>query len=114
MINYVMPGKAFALLMALRWWPPPVINWAMICITHLKFRRAMQRAGKVTAFQSFAYPLTNWLCLLFLAAILGVMYLTPDIRISVCLIPVWLLILAAGYLLRRKSAPAPVAALEER
>ncbi len=34
----------------------PVINWAMICITHLKFRRAMQRAGKVTAFQSFAYP----------------------------------------------------------
>ncbi|MET2612324.1 aromatic amino acid transporter AroP, partial [Klebsiella pneumoniae] len=78
------------------------------------FRRAMQRAGKVTAFQSFADPLTNWLCLLFLAAILGVMYLIPDIRISVCLIPVWLLILAAGYLLRRKSAPAPVAALEER
>ena len=41
-INYVMPGKAFALLMA-----PVVaalvINWAMICITHLKFRRAMQR-----------------------------------------------------------------------
>ncbi|MBN0780970.1 aromatic amino acid transporter AroP, partial [Pseudomonas aeruginosa] len=80
-INYVMPGKAFALLMALVV-AALVINWAMICITHLKFRRAMQRAGKVTAFQSFAYPLTNWLCLLFLAAILGVMYLTPDIRIS--------------------------------
>ncbi|WP_049093716.1 amino acid permease, partial [Klebsiella quasipneumoniae] len=112
-INYVMPGKAFALLMALVV-AALVINWAMICITHLKFRRAMQRAGKVTAFQSFAYPLTNWLCLLFLAGILGVMYLTPDIRISVCLIPVWLLILAAGYLLRRKSALEPVAALEER
>ncbi len=47
----------------------------------------MQRAGKVTAFQSLGYPLTNWLCLLFLAGILVVMYLTPDIRISVCLIP---------------------------
>ena len=95
-----------------RWWPP-VINWAMICITHLKFRRAMQRAGKVTAFQSFAYPLTNWLCLLFLAAILGVMYLTPDIRISVCLIG-----MAADPCCRlsaaQESAPAPVAALEER
>jgi aromatic amino acid transport protein AroP len=89
-----------------------VINWAMICITHLKFRRAMQRAGKVTAFQSLGYPLTNWLCLLFLAGILVVMYLTPDIRISVCLIPVWLLILAAGYLLRKKSAPALVAMKE--
>ena len=113
LINYLAPESAFGLLMALVV-SALVINWAMICITHLKFRRAMQRAGKVTAFQSFAYPLTNWLCLLFLAAILGVMYLTPDIRISVCLIPVWLLILAAGYLLRRKSAPAPVAALEER
>ncbi len=40
------------------------------------------------------------------------MYLTPDIRISVCLIPVWLLILAAGYLLRKKSAPALVAMKE--
>ena len=112
-LNYLLPHEALGLLMALVV-TALVINWAMICITHLKFRRAMQRAGKVTAFQSFAYPLTNWLCLLFLAAILGVMYLTPDIRISVCLIPVWLLILAAGYLLRRKSAPAPVAALEER
>ncbi len=106
-INYVMPGKAFGLLMALVV-AALVINWAMICITHLKFRRAMQRAGKVTAFQSLGYPLTNWLCLLFLAGILVVMYLTPDIRISVCLIPVWLLILAAGYLLRKKSAPALV------
>ncbi|HCB0068085.1 TPA: amino acid permease [Klebsiella variicola subsp. variicola] len=110
-INYVMPGKAFGLLMALVV-AALVINWAMICITHLKFRRAMQRAGKVTAFQSLGYPLTNWLCLLFLAGILVVMYLTPDIRISVCLIPVWLLILAAGYLLRKKSAPALVAMKE--
>lgn len=110
-INYVMPGKAFGLLMALVV-AALVINWAMICITHLKFRRAMQRAGKVTAFQSLGYPLTNWLCLLFLAGILVVMYLAPDIRISVCLIPVWLLILAAGYLLRKKSAPALVAMKE--
>ena len=110
-INYVMPGKAFGLLMALVV-AALVINWAMICITHLKFRRAMQRVGKVTAFQSLGYPLTNWLCLLFLAGILVVMYLTPDIRISVCLIPVWLLILAAGYLLRKKSAPALVAMKE--
>ena len=90
-----------------------VINWAMICITHLKFRRHAA-GGECNGFPEFRLSLTNWLCLLFLAAILGVMYLTPDIRISVCLIPVWLLILAAGYLLRRKSAPAPVAALEER
>ncbi len=37
-INYVMPGKAFGLLMALVV-AALVINWAMICITHLKFRQ---------------------------------------------------------------------------
>jgi aromatic amino acid transport protein AroP len=41
LINYVMPGKAFELLMALVV-AALVINWAMICITHLKFRLAMQ------------------------------------------------------------------------
>ncbi len=51
-INYVMPGKAFALLMALVV-AALVINWAMICITHLKFRRAMQRAGEGNGFPEF-------------------------------------------------------------
>jgi aromatic amino acid transport protein AroP len=64
LINYVMPGKAFELLMALVV-AALVINWAMICITHLKFRLAMQKAGKTTAFQSLGYPLTNIICLLF-------------------------------------------------
>lgn len=105
LINYVMPGKAFELLMALVV-AALVINWAMICITHLKFRLAMQKAGKTTAFQSLGYPLTNVLCLLFLAAILVVMFLTPGIRISVCLIPAWLLVLGAGYMWKKKRAAA--------
>jgi aromatic amino acid transport protein AroP len=105
LINYVMPGKAFELLMALVV-AALVINWAMICITHLKFRLAMQKAGKTTAFQSLGYPLTNVICLLFLAAILVVMFMTPGIRISVCLIPAWLLVLGAGYMWKKKRAAA--------
>ena len=109
LINYVMPGKAFELLMALVV-AALVINWAMICITHLKFRFAMQKAGKTTAFQSLGYPLTNIICLLFLAGILVVMFMTPGIRISVCLIPAWLLVLGAGYMFKKKRAAAVLVA----
>ncbi|MDE9590773.1 amino acid permease, partial [Xenorhabdus bovienii] len=37
LINYVIPGKAFELLMALVV-TTLVINWIMICLAHLKFR----------------------------------------------------------------------------
>ncbi|MFS2221505.1 amino acid permease [Pantoea sp. B65] len=110
-INYLMPGKAFELLMSLVV-SALVINWAMISITHLKFRRAMRLARKSTGFPSPFAPLTNLICLLFLAGVLVIMLLTPGMAISVWLIPVWLLVLAAGYLLKKKRrrtmAPANI------
>ncbi len=103
-INYVMPGKAFELLMSLVV-SALVINWAMISITHLKFRRAMRLSNQPTRFQSPFYPLTNLLCLLFLAGVLVIMLLTPGMALSVWLIPVWLLVLAAGYQWKKKNLP---------
>jgi aromatic amino acid transport protein AroP len=101
-INYFMPGKAFELLMGLVV-SAMIINWAMISAIHLKFRQSKQRAGKQTQFKSLGYPLTNYLCLAFVAGILIVMYLTPDLRISVYLIPVWLAVLGIGYRFRRNT-----------
>lgn len=108
-INYFMPGKAFQLLMGLVV-SALIINWAMISVIHLAFRRAKARAGETTLFRSLGYPLTNYVCLVFLGGILVVMYLIPDLRISVYLIPVWLVVLGIGYRLRQKNsaAPAPV------
>jgi len=100
-INYFMPGKAFELLMGLVV-SALLINWAMISIIHLKFRHDKRRAGQETRFKSLGYPLTNYLCLAFLGGILVVMYLTPDLRISVYLIPVWLGVLAISYRFRQK------------
>ncbi|AJC21004.1 amino acid permease [Pandoraea pulmonicola] len=108
-INYFMPGKAFELLMGLVV-SALIINWAMISVIHLAFRRAKARAGETTSFRSLGYPLTNYLCLAFLGGILVVMYLIPDLRISVYLIPVWLVVLGVGYRLRMKNAAAPVPA----
>jgi aromatic amino acid transport protein AroP len=88
-----------------------IINWAMISIIHLKFRSDKRKAGQTTVFRSLGYPFTNYLCLAFLAGILVVMYATPDLRLSVYLIPVWLLVLGVSYRFRpRDGAMSGVAA----
>nr|WP_321240160.1 amino acid permease [uncultured Tolumonas sp.] len=101
LLNFVMPGQAFGLLMSLVV-SALVINWIMICVTHLKFRTAKHHLQQTTQFQSLGYPLTNGICLLFLLGILVVMVMTPGMAISVWLIPVWLVLLSIGYQLKRK------------
>ena len=101
LINYLMPGKAFELLMALVV-SALVINWAMISLAHLKFRKSKQAEGVVPKFKAFWYPFGNYLCLAFMAGILVIMYLTPGIQISVLLIPVWIIVLAIGYQFKQK------------
>ncbi|CNE69609.1 amino acid permease [Yersinia nurmii] len=101
LINYLIPGRAFELLMALVV-SALVINWAMISLAHLKFRAAKDRQGIEPKFKAFWYPFSNYLCLTFLAGILVIMYLTPGIQISVLLIPVWVIVLAVGYMLKNR------------
>ncbi len=96
LVNYVMPGEAFKLLMALVV-ASLVINWVLITLTHLRFRAIKRRDGQVTRFPSWGYPLTNYICLVFLLGILVIMYLTPGISSSVIAMPIWLAVLAAAY-----------------
>ncbi|CAD5109329.1 amino acid permease [Zestomonas carbonaria] len=98
-VNYVAPAEALELLMALVV-AALVINWAMISYSHLKFRKAMQAKGVVPSFKAFWHPFSNYLCLAWVAFILGVMLLIPGIQVSVYAIPVWLLVIWACYRLR--------------
>lgn len=103
LINYLAPESAFSLLMALVV-SALVINWAMISISHILFRRAKQRQGEKTRFPALLYPLGNILCLLTVVAVLTIMLITPGMEISVYLIPVWLVVLGLGYLFKQKTA----------
>lgn len=105
LINYLMPGEAFGLLMSLVV-SALVINWAMISLAHLKFRRKKDQQGVTTRFRALLYPAGNWICLIFMAAILVLMATTPGMAISVWLIPVWLVILAVGYFVKNKTQKA--------
>lgn len=61
-----------------------VINWAMISLAHMMFRRAKQQQGVKTRFPALFYPFGNVLCLLFMAAVLIIMLMTPygDLRVA--------------------------------
>ncbi|MEQ4510217.1 amino acid permease [Dickeya zeae] len=102
LINYVLPGKAFELLMALVV-SALVINWAMISLAHLKFRATKDREGAQTRFKALWFPFGNYLCLAFMAGILVIMSLTPGIQISVLLIPIWLIVLGIGYRFKKRQ-----------
>ena len=102
-INKLMPEKALEILMSLVV-SSLIINWLMISITHLKFRKSKDADQIKTKFPSFIYPLSNYICLIFLLGILVIMWVT-GLKISVELIPGWILLLYVCYLLvnRKKS-----------
>ncbi|AKC31919.1 amino acid permease [Candidatus Pantoea carbekii] len=102
LINFIMPGEAFGLLLALVV-STLVINWALISFTHMKFREKKDQQGIVTRFKSILYPVSNWICLLFMFFILIIMALTPGMATSVWLVPVWLLLLSVSYAIVKKN-----------
>jgi aromatic amino acid transport protein AroP len=110
-LNYFMPGEAFGMLMGLAV-SAMIINWGLISWIHLRFRAANRSAGTATGFPSPGAPVSNYLCLVFLAAMLVIMLMTPDLRLSVYLIPVWLAVLGVGYWLRQRRAAMPAPAAE--
>ncbi|PVY84463.1 aromatic amino acid transporter AroP [Pantoea ananatis] len=105
LLNFLMPAEAFGLLMSLVV-SALVINWAMISLAHLKFRKKKNQQGVTTRFKAVLYPLGNWICLVFLAGILVLMAMTQGMAISVWLIPVWLIVLAIGYFVKNKTQKA--------
>jgi aromatic amino acid transport protein AroP len=91
LINKVMPEEAFSILMSLVV-SCLVINWVMISYTHLRFRLSKDKENTKTKFPSLFYPVSNYICFVFLLGILSIMWIT-NMKLSVELIPIWLGIL---------------------
>ena len=99
-INKLMPEKALDILMSLVV-SSLIINWIMISWTHLHFKRKKNEDKLHTKFPSIFYPLSNYITLLFLVGVLVMMWFT-GLKISVELIPVWLILLYISYLIVNK------------
>lgn len=108
-VNYVAPKSALELLFALVV-ASLMINWALISITHIKFRKAMGEQGVVPSFKTFWFPFSNYLCLAFMLMIISVMLAIPGIRESVYAMPVWVGVIYVAYRLRVSKTKAVAAA----
>lgn len=96
LFNWLSPNGTLETLMALVV-ATTIMNWMLTSITHLKFRRAKLAAGETTVYRSPLFPLSNYLCIAFIFAIMLIMAFIPNMRISVWLIPLWLMVIYASF-----------------
>ncbi len=91
LLNYFVPEDALGHLMyivvgAL------VLNWAMISLTHLKFKAMTKEKGLKTSFPALWSPLSNYLVLAFIAVVLYIMW-QQGFKESVLMIPIWIVLM---------------------
>ncbi|MEG2300990.1 MAG: amino acid permease, partial [Acinetobacter sp.] len=81
-----------------------VLNWAMISLTHLKFKQAMKQKGLKTSFPALWAPVSNYLVLAFILTVLYIMW-TQGFKESVYMIPIWIVAMLGLFkLLNKKKA----------
>ena len=95
LLNYFVPEKALSHLIyvvvgAL------VLNWAMISLTHLKFRRYIKYKGIKSKFPALFSPLSNVLVFAFIGVVLYIMW-QQGFKESVLMIPIWITFLLVLY-----------------
>lgn len=100
-INKIIPEKALDILMSLVV-SSLIINWIMISWTHIFFKKQKIKDGIKTKFPSIFYPLSNIITLAFLLGVLLMMWFT-GLKISVELIPIWILLLYISYYFVKKN-----------
>lgn len=100
-LNWLLPDEVFMYMMSIVT-GAVVISWAMIVLTHLKFRKHCAAAGIVPKFKSLFYPFADYLCLAFLAMILVIMALMDEMRPAVIVMPIWILAIRLFYHSKRK------------
>ncbi|GMO66504.1 MAG: aromatic amino acid transporter AroP [Endomicrobiia bacterium] len=99
-LNYFMPNwsEAFKIVMSFVV-ICIILNWMLITISHIKFKKQKNLENKKTLFPSPFYPHSNYASLLFIFLILVVMAISPQLSMTkqVIALPIWVLVVYAGY-----------------
>jgi len=101
-VVFLWPEFAFQYLLSIAT-IAAIINWSMIMITQMKFRRRIgPQAVSRLAYRLPAARITPWIVLAFLGGVLLLMALSPDYRTAVIAGPVWLSVLLIAYEIKRR------------
>jgi AAT family amino acid transporter/D-serine/D-alanine/glycine transporter len=96
-LNYFIPQKAFAYITSIGT-VGAVWTWIIIMFTHLKYHQKV-KAGEIerSKFQMPGAPVTNWIVIVFLAAVIVLLAFNDETRIALYVGPIWFIILAISY-----------------
>jgi L-asparagine transporter-like permease len=105
-LNYFIPNwfNAFQIIMSFVV-VCAIVNWWMITISHLKFKKQKKVENYKTLFPSPFYPYSNYITMIFYFLIMVSMTL-PQLKMAkqVAAAPIWLLVVYISYKISRKRA----------
>ncbi|MEM5388266.1 amino acid permease [Paraburkholderia phymatum] len=98
LLNYIMPEQAFELFSSVTVFAL-VCAWGSIVISHLRFRKLKIQNGEEhqIAYRMPFYPYSNYIALTFVVAVLVGIAILPDMRMSLVVSAVWVLVVYAAY-----------------
>lgn len=101
LLNYFVPKQALSHLMYISV-AGLILNWAMITLTHLKFKQKKALKHEKTSFPALFSPFSNYIVLAFILLVLYIMY-EQNFQEAVFLLPIWILTLFFLYKMKIKS-----------
>ena len=98
-LNYIMPEGVFSLISGIST-VCFLFIWAIIIICHIKYIKTTKERG---SFRMPFAPFSNYLSLAFLALIIVILAILPDMRFSLVISPLWFLGLFIMYEVKYKN-----------
>ncbi|MBF0207094.1 MAG: amino acid permease [Oligoflexia bacterium] len=84
-----------------------VINWCLIIITQIKFRKNLEQTYiDKLEFKMPFYPYSNYVCLIFYLVVVVMMGFIEEMRVSLIIGPLWVILLYVAYKIKRSQFPA--------
>lgn len=100
-INYVFPGKAFMYLLTVATCAILIV-WFMVLITQMYFRK--QKPVDTLSYKIKLFPYSSIFAIIILLVVMAEMTKMDDMRLSVFVTPVWIVILSIIYIFNKKKA----------
>nr|WP_284724272.1 amino acid permease [Laceyella tengchongensis] len=98
-LNYLVPEKVFLYISSVAT-VAVITSWALILLTHLRFRKA----NRTTAFNMPFYPYSSYFALAFLGIVVILMAYVDSTVIALIVAPVWYLLVFVSYHVRQRIA----------
>ncbi len=95
-MSVVLPGHSFLLMMSLAMFGA-LFTWLVIFVTHLRFRRAVEREGRTLRFRMWGFPVFTVVGAVAMAAIIVTTAWMPDFRMTLVAGVPFLIVLTGVY-----------------